>query len=361
MAASRMTDGSRHPADVAEFLDRLYSEEGCQWACRVTSPSAFRAWQTGAREAFRDLLGLTRIEAQAGRGRPMVEWAPDTEDLGDCTRQQGRIDTEPSVRTSFWCLRPKGEGPFPLAITPHGHENGDIYAGICTDEKDRRRMQDENRDVAVEAARRGFLAIAPATRGIGGNPRAYRIADIGERHGGRDCVCHNWQVAVVGRSALGERVWDLMRILDWALALPEVSGPALMLGNSGGGMATAHAAACDERIDMAVPCCAFNNYRSPAGTLRHCPCNAVPGLLSFGEFWDVAGLTAPRPLLTVNGRHDGLHPTDEVDAAVSRLTAIYDAAGATGRYQHSYGEAGHRFYADIMWPWVETRVAELSA
>ena len=83
------------------------------------------------------------------------------------------------------------------------------------------------------------------------------------------------------------------------------------------------------------------------------------GLLAFGEFWDVAGLLAPRPLLTVNGRHDGLHPTDEVDAAVARLAKIYAAAGAEGRYEHRYGEAGHRFYADIMWPWIEAHREKL--
>ena len=347
-----------HPDDVRAYLGRLYAESGRQWACRATTPAAFCVWQGEARDAFRDLLGLSLIEAQGGRVEPRVEWADGVEDLGQYTRQRGWLDTEPAVRTSFWCLRPKGQGPFPLAVTPHGHENGDIYAGV-TDADGQQRMVDEDRDVAVQAARRGFLAIAPATRGIGGNPSSFRVTDIGKRHGGRDCVCHNWQVAAVGRSALGERVWDLLRILDWALALPEVTGPTLMLGNSGGGMATAHAAACDRRIDIAVPCCAFNNYMSPAGTLRHCPCNAVPGLLAFGEFWDVAGLLAPRPLLTVNGRHDGLHPTDEVDAAVARLAKIYAAAGAEGRYEHRYGEAGHRFYADIMWPWIEAHREKL--
>jgi alpha/beta superfamily hydrolase len=174
-------------------------------------------------------------------------------------------------------------------------------------------------------------------------------------------VCHNWQAIVAGRSAMGERVWDLVRILDWARALPEVSGPTLMLGNSGGGMATAHAAAADERVDIAVPSCAFNNYMSPAGTLRHCPCNAVPGLLRFGEYWDVLGLAAPRAILTVNGRHDDLHPVAEVDAAAGRLREIYRAAGAEGRYEHRWGAAGHRFYADLMWPWIQAHRAELQS
>ena len=175
--------------------------------------------------------------------------------------------------------------------------------------------------VAVQAAEHGFLTIAPATRGIGANPESFKIADIANRHGGQDCLCHNWQVIVTGRTMLGERVWDLMKILDWALTLPEVdSESVLLVGNSGGGMATMHSAAADERIKIAVPCCSYNNYVSSHGTLRHCPCNAVPGMMAFGEFWDVAGLVAPRNLLTVNGRVDSLHPVDEVDHAVGRST-----------------------------------------
>ena len=45
-------------------------------------------------------------------------------------------------------------------------------------------------------------------------------------------------------------------------------------------------------------------------------CNAVPGILRFGEFWDVAGLIAPRHLCIVNGRKDGLFPVAEVEREV---------------------------------------------
>lgn len=349
-----------HPDDVLRYLGGLYDEGRRTHACRATGPVEFAVWQATAREVYRALLSLPTMEAQAGREAPEVEWADEAEDLDGITRQQGWIRTEPSVRTSFWCLRPDGDGPFPLALTPHGHENGDIYAGLTASDADRQRMIAEDRDVAVQAARRGFLAIAPATRGIGSNPNSFRVQDIAGRHDGRHCVCHNWQAVIAGRSALGERVWDLVRILDWARALPEVAGPTLMLGNSGGGMATAHAAAADERVDIAVCSCAFNNYLSPAGTLRHCPCNLVPGLMAFGEYWDVAGLVAPRALLTVNGRHDALHPVDEVDAAVARLATIYGAAGAPEAYEHRWGEAGHRFYVELMWPWIEAQVAALT-
>jgi len=342
-----------HPEGVSKYLDRLYDEKRRQHACRARTREEFTEWQPAAREELLRLLGIPQIVAGAADHSPAADLGGDVEDMGSYTRQRGWLETEPDVRAPFWLLKPKGEGPHPLAITPHGHEHGDTYVGICHNERTREQMEAEDRDVAVQAVERGFLTIAPATRGMGSNPDSYRIADIAQRHGDRDCLCHSWQVIVVGRTMLGERVWDLMRILDWALARPDVdAGRVLMVGNSGGGMATLHTAACDERIAVAVPCGAYNNYVSPRHTLRHCPCNAIPGILEFGEYWDVAGLVAPRPMLTVNGREDGLHPVEEVDAAVSRLQKIYAAAGAAERYEHRYGDGGHRFYGDLMWPWI---------
>jgi dienelactone hydrolase len=351
-----------HPAEVKAYLSRLYDEERRRFACRAKSPGEFRQWQDGARPAFQQLLGLPRIAEMARGHTPETHIEEDGEDMGSYTRQRGWIDTEPGVRSRLWLLTPKASGPLPLAITPHGHENGDTYVGIWHNERSREQIEKEDQDVAVQAVERGFLTVAPATRGMGANPSSYRIADIAKRHGGTDCLCHNWQVVVTGRSMLGERVWDLMRILDWALELPGVdAGRVLMVGNSGGGMATLHTAACDERIQVAVPCCAYNNYVSPQGALRHCPCNAVPGLLDFGEYWDVAGLVAPRFLLTVNGRGDVLHPVPEVDEAVLRLKAFYRSAGAGDRYEHRYGGGGHRFYRGLMWPWIEEAMGRVIA
>ena len=351
------TSAPEHPEAVKRYLARLYAEEHRCHACRARTPEEFAAWQPPARRAFQQLLGIPRIAAGAAGHSPTVDITDAGEDMGSHIRQRGRIETEPDVWIPFWLLCPWGDGPFPLALTPHGHENGDTYAGIARDDRSRRQIEAEDQDVAVQAVERGFLTIAPTTRGMVNNPASYRIADIGDRHDGRDCRCHNWQVTIVGRTLLGERVWDLMRLLDWALALPQVDADrVLMVGNSGGGMATLHTAACDERVRIAVPCCAYNNYISPHGTLRHCPCNTIPNILDFGEYWDVAGLVAPRPLLTVNGRHDTLHPVDEVDAAAARLQTIYRAAGTPERYAHQYGEGGHRFYAHIMWPWVESHL-----
>jgi len=67
---------------------------------------------------------------------------------------------------------------------------------------------------------------------------------------------------------------------------------------------------------------------------------------------DVAGLIAPRSLLTVCGKEDPLHSVTAISYAVERLKRIYEASEQADRYEHRWGEGGHRFYKKLMWPFV---------
>ena len=345
---------TEHSADVMAFLGRIYSEKLRRHACRARTREEWLRWQAEARPALLDLLKMPRIACDCAGHKPGVELSDAVEDQGGYTRRRGVIETEPGVRIAFWMLHPKRTGPLPLAITPHGHENGDTYVGIWNDAHTRAQVEKEDQDVAVQAVKRGFLTIAPATRGINKNPASFKIADLEGRHR-KDCHCHNWYAILAGRTLLGERVWDLMRLLDWALTRENVDASrVLMMGNSGGGMATLHAAACDPRITTAVPCGCYNGYVGADGGLRHCTCNVVPGMMEFGEYWDVAGLVAPRPMLTVNGSADPFHGVAEVEDATARLKSVYRAAGAPDNYEHQFGPGAHRFFAAVMWPWVDS-------
>jgi dienelactone hydrolase len=225
----------------------------------------------------------------------------------------------------------------------------DTYVGIYHDEAKRQKIESEERDVAVQAVRQGFIAIAPNTRGFA----PANVPDITARHGDRNCRSQLIHCLLAGRTAIGERVWDLSRLIDWTVALPEVDASrVLMMGNSGGGVATLYASACDTRIKVAVPSCSFCTLVGQNGVVHHCDCNAVPGILAWGEFSDVAGLIAPRHLLIVNGRRDSLFPLAEVDRAVEGARKIYATAGIPERFAHRYGEGGHRFYAALMWPFI---------
>ena len=103
---------------------------------------------------------------------------------------------------------------------------------------------------------------------------------------------------LAGRTVIAERTWDLQCLIDWAATQPEIDkSTILMMGNSGGGVATLYAAACEERIGITVASCSFCGLVGQNGTIHHCDCNAVPGIMRFGEFHDIAGLIAPRHLL----------------------------------------------------------------
>ncbi len=337
---------------VLAHISRLYDPDLREYACEAETPEEFARWQERARPALRDLIGLTQMERELRGHCPLIE-LEQAEELDGFTRRLGTIETEPGWNVEFWMLRPEGEGPFPLAVTPHGHEprGHDTYAGVHGDEERRiQRINELDADVAVQSVRRGFLALAVNTRGFEANT----IPDLNERHDGRDCHSELIHALLAGRTAIGERVWDLERVIDWAVALPEVDGDrVLMMGNSGGGVATSYAAACDTRVTVAVPSCSFATFVGENGIAHHCDCNAVPGIYRFGEFSDVAGLIAPRHQLIVNGSEDTLFPQSEVERAVEGVQAIYDAAGTPGHFEHRWGPQGHRFYAEIMWPWIE--------
>ncbi len=337
---------------ICAHLRSLYDRRQQQHACRAETAEAFKAWQSQARPALCGILGLDRIATDAGEFQCRVALAHE-EDQGDYVRQPGVLQTEPFFEIPFWLLRPKSGGPLPLAVFPHGHEHRgmDSYVGISQSEDHLRRIREQDRDVAVQAVRQGFLAIAPATRGF--EPAA--IPDVRKRHGNADCRSAMIHALLAGRTLLGERVWDIRKILDWALGLPEVDPKrTLIMGNSGGGVTSLFAAACDERIGMAIASCSFCSISDQDGHIHHCDCHAVPGLLRFGDTQDIAGLIAPRFLLTVNGRNDTLFSTAEVDRVTHAVKELFSVAGASDHYRHEYGSDGHRFYQHLMWPFVRT-------
>jgi dienelactone hydrolase len=344
-------DVDAYPEHAARYLKRLYAPSGQPFAFRENYPGGFQNWQRQARAELQLKLRLEKIAASAGNHRPVLELS-DLVDMGDYTRQRVMIETEPEVRIPFWFLKPKGKGPWPLGIFPHGHDRRghDTSAGVYADEAHQKKSLAEDRDVAVQAVKRGFVAIAPAVRGLA----AWGVPDLRGRHGKQDCRSHMMHCLVAGRTAMGERVWDMRRILDWACKLPEVNPRSiLMMGNSGGGLVTIFTAACDPRITVAVPSCSFAPTVSPSGYVFHCDCNVVPGLIELGGLHNVAGLIAPRFLLTVSGRKDSLFSTEAIEWAAAHVRGIYQDAGHPGRYQHRWGAEGHRFYKDLMWPFVE--------
>ena len=161
------------------------------------------------------------------------------------------------------------------------------------------------------------------------------------------------QDLLVGRTPIGDRVWDISKLIDWALAeLPVDKSNIIVSGNSGGGTTTLFAGACDTRISMSIPSSYFCTFTGSIGAMYHCDCNYVPGILEYGEMSDIAGLIAPRFFCTLNGKDDTMFPLKETQKAFINLKKIYTAAGVPDNCELYIGNGGHRYYKEGAWNFI---------
>ena len=242
-----------------------------------------------------------------------------------------------------------GKAPFPVMICLQGHTSGmHISLGRAKSKKDEETIQEGDRDFAIRAVQEGYAALVLEQRCFG--ERADRRP---KEIGTLKISCHHPSLSalLLGRTMVGERVWDVSRAIDaLAESFPEVdSNRVACMGNSGGGTTTYFAACVEPRIRAAMPSCYVCTFEDSIGTIDHCMCNYIPGILDYFEMGDLAGLIAPRPLIVVAGREDTIFPFHAVQKTFRTIQQVYAAAGAPERCRLVVGEGGHRFYADAAW------------
>jgi len=335
--------------DSIKHFETLYNSVPREFAFSASAPQAWAAWQEAFRPRLRQQLGLDNLAADLRDHQPQREQLT-TEDLETYTRESWQLWVEPTVPLPFYLLRPKGQTePLPLVLTPHGHNHPHIYAGLADNEAETQSIQEGERDIAVQSVREGYLTIAPTTRAFG----ATRTAADKEANKVHSCRVQLLHGLLVGRTPIGERVWDISRLIDWAIANLAVDAQRIAItGNSGGGTVSLFAAACEPRISVAVPSCYFCTFQGSIGAIYHCDCNYVPGILRLGEMYDVAGLIAPRPFCAIAGQDDPIFPIEQVKFAFERLKEIYAIAGAPEACQLYIGQGGHRYYRAGAWPFI---------
>ncbi len=306
---------------------------------RYDGKEDFAAWQKKSREKLWDLLGLGKFTKVAPDFQ--VEWESETEDYREI---RFTFATEEGFRALAHILIPKaGEAPFTPVICLQGHSKGmHISLGRPKYEGDEKTIKGGDRDFAVRAVKEGCAAIALEQRYMG---------EAGGDETGPQCNKSLWAL-LYGRTAIGERVWDIMRLIDVLEAEFDCLNmeKLICLGNSGGGTATFYAACMEERIRYAVPSCSVCTYKHSIVETVHCVCNYVPQVADYFDMGDLGGLIAPRALLVVNGKDDPIFPKPGVDETMEVLEVMFKAAGATDMLRHVEGQEGHRFYADPAWP-----------
>ena len=313
-------------------------------AARWDGEEDIAVWRARAREGLGKLLGLPEIEPY--RTEPVMEIELDRVDTDmGCREIRFRFVTEQNVTVPCHLVIPLGaSGPLPVVLCLQGHSKGmQISLGIPKYPGDEETCHGGDRDFAARAVKEGICAVAIEQRCFG---------ECGGTEKGPDCRQAAMRALLLGRTLVGERVWDIQRCIDVLCArFTDYIDPEkiLCLGNSGGGTATIYASAMDDRIRISVPSCAVCTYADSIGAMLH-----------YFDMGDLCAMVAPRTLIVVSGKDDPIFPLEGAKACVAEGKRVYDALGIPDGIHHVIGNGAHRFYADDSWPLIHAAIDALN-
>ena len=144
---------------------------------------------------------------------------------------------------------------------------------------------------------------------------------------------------------MGERLWDLIRCLEYLNTRAEVDPERIgCAGLSLGGEMAMWLGAMDTRIQATVSA----GFLTTVENMRqgHCPCWDFPGFTENFDFADIYSLMAPRPLQCQIGeleRAPGGFPVSIAEKALAEIKAAYGVFGKAPKADLVVHPAGHIF------------------
>ncbi|MBR2337064.1 MAG: hypothetical protein IKA61_03865 [Clostridia bacterium] len=282
-------------------------------------------WKQKVKQKYIEILGLDNIAQNACEINIDIE---ETVEFDEYTRYRYTFESEKGCTVPCYLLIPKlGKEKYPVCVCLQGHTTGfHISIGKKIYEEDDITLQ--NNTYALDAVKNGFAALCVEQRGMG-----ERTTLRQDRGRALTCGCYftSMTALLLGRTILGERVWDVSKAIDSLsffsdkLDLDDIS----MLGNSGGGTATYYSACFDERIKYAIPSCAVCAFKDSIAEMWHCTCNYVPHMAEYFDMGELACLIAPRKLALVNGEIDPIFYIKGTREVYSVIEKIYKKENAS--------------------------------
>lgn len=328
-------------------LDKCHTE-----LLKTIRPSlAFRedcdydAWRAEVKAKLTELLGDMPEKTDLN---VRVEWEKDH---GDFIERRILFTAEENVDVPCHLWLPKGvRAPMPALICLQGHSSGmHISMGRALYAGDEAIIDGGDRDFAKQIVKEGYAALVLEQRAFGERKSAAYLKFVPDAK--TSCWHPAMTAILMGRTLIGERVWDISRAIDMLEGISEIDAKRIgVMGNSGGGTAAYYAACMEERISIVMPSCSVCTFAESIVAGRHCTCNYIPNIAKYVDMGDLACLIAPRPIVMVSGENDtGFHIAG-CREAYATIEAIYKKAGAADQCRLVVGPEGHRFYADLSWP-----------
>jgi esterase/lipase len=230
------------------------------------SPEAARAWQEALRTTLFERLHMSDLVADEA-SLPLDPEVTATETREGVTLETVRLRATPGrVFQAVVARATDAKGPLPAVVCIHGH-GGNRMAPFDPEET-------IYKEFGLKLAQRGFVVIS---------------TDVGQH-----------EVYENDRILMGERLWNLMRCVDYLRSLPDVDSARIgCAGLSLGGEMAMWLGAMDPRV-TAVVSAGFLTMMDHMEQ-NHCMCWKFDGLRELADFPDIYALIAPRPLQCQNG------------------------------------------------------------
>ncbi len=300
----------------------------------------FYQWRSLAKNKLAELLGMDKFEKVSPDFK--IEYERKIE---GATEMRFTYCSENGYRVPCHILLPDGIKKPPVMICLQGHSSGmHLSLGRPKYEQDEVSISSGDRDFCTRAVKEGFAAIALEQRNFG---------ECGETKGAPKCLESAMTALLMGRTTIGERVWDVSRLID--VLENEFDDKVDLnkiccMGNSGGGTATAYIAALEERIILAMPSCAMCTFKDSIGAMEHCACNYVPKMAEYFDMNDLMAMAYPKYYIQVSGIEDPIFPIFGAEEVFEKGKHVYAVQENASRCYLVKGNGGHRFYADDAWP-----------
>lgn len=272
------------------------------------------------RQRLRELLGLDRLEpatpAHLEGAEPAGTEPPAPQEVG--------LQLADGTSIPCFLLRPtpqKDNGMGAVLIAGHGRG---IDSLVETGES-----EEFNTGTAYAFVDAGFTVLCPEVLSFGRRrfprPEGAPPYEPTENSCGVDATRHMMR----GIPLMGRRVADAAAAVDALGGLPGMDPQRVVIaGGSGGGAVSLLLAAVEPKVAAALVASYFCTFEASLCSIRHCPCNIIPGILPEMEMADIASLIAPRPLVLEASERDHIFPIAATRASFERLPPVWEASDA---------------------------------
>tara|TARA_A100001037_G_C15148143_1_gene637448 strand:- start:1574 stop:2872 length:1299 start_codon:yes stop_codon:yes gene_type:complete len=292
-------------------------------------------------------------------------------DRGDYVLERVQFNTSPHFRVPGIVLVPK-DAPrreTPAVIALHDHSGFYLWGKekLVEDENENSVLREfkqryyAGHSVATDLVRQGFLVVVIDLMYFGERRMILDDDPDDWRERGNDLPvgrvsaynvrCSQYE-ALVSRTLMsagltwpGLIFWDDSRTVDYLLTRPEVDRSRIgAIGFSLGGIRAGYLGALDDRVKAVVcggwmtsmPYQLKSDIKFSVGYTM-----LVPGLHRYLDYPDVLALNAPKPLLVMSGKQDGLFNSEGVSEGYQKLKKSYEKAGFADQLLLREFEAGH--------------------